>query len=296
MTGKLNRTLLVIKFRHILTTLFFSGLALLLTGCNNMVALDPKGWIGHEEKDLFLISSLLMLIVVIPVIILTIVIPFKARATNLKAKYIPDWGHSTMVEIICWTIPIVIIIGLAILTWFSTHRLDPYKPLVSDRAPLKVQVVALNWRFLFIYPEENIATINTLVFPVNRPVAFDITSTGPMNGFQIPQLGSQIYAMAGMNTKLHLIADQMGEYRGHSTNYSGDGFANMHFIAKVVSQEDFAAWVASTKKSAQALNIDTYESLVPDSHDTSIQYFSSVQNNLYNDVIMSYMMPMNKGE
>jgi cytochrome o ubiquinol oxidase subunit 2 len=284
----------VIKIRSFLVSLFFLGLTLVLTGCQNMSVLNPKGLIAHDEKDLFLISLLLMLIIVIPVIILTIVIPFRARATNLKASYKPDFGHSTMIEIICWSIPVVIIIGLGILTWFSTHRLDPYKPIVSDRKAVQIQVVSLNWRWLFVYPEEGIATINDIVFPVGTPVSFSITSTGPMNGFQIPQLGTQIYAMSGMKTQLHLIADEVGQYRGHATNYSGEGFANMHFMAKVVSQKDFEAWVASAKKSPHKLTMANYESLVPDNLDTSVQYFSAVDANLFNDVIMSYMMPKEK--
>jgi cytochrome o ubiquinol oxidase subunit 2 len=283
------------KLRTILMTAFFSGVALLLSSCEHLVVLNPKGLIARDEKDLLLISVLLMLIIVIPVIILTFVVAFKARATNLKAKYTPDWGHSTMLEVVCWSVPIVIITGLAILTWFSTHRLDPYKPLVSHKEPLQIQVIALNWRWLFIYPKQNIATINTIEFPAGTPVQFLITSHGPMNGFQIAQLGGQIYAMAGMTTKLHLISEHPGEYRGNSVNYSGDGFANMHFVAKVVSQAEFDAWIQKAKQSPRQLTHALYyDKLLPDNEDASIQYFGQVDAHLFDNIVMKFMMPMDK--
>jgi cytochrome o ubiquinol oxidase subunit 2 len=281
------------KLRHILVSTFFLGVALLLNGCEHLVVLNPKGFIATQEKDLLFISVLLMLIVVIPVIVLTFVIAFKARATNLKAKYTPDWGHSTMLEVVCWTIPVVIITGLAILTWFSTHRLDPYRPLISHKEPVRIQVISLNWRWLFIYPKEGIATINAIEFPVDTPVAFSITSNGPMGGFQIAQLGGQIYSMAGMTTKLHLISEHLGEYRGNSVNYSGDGFANMHFTAKVVSQADFDAWVRKVKESPLKLTHEVYyNQLLPNSEEAAVQYFGKVDAHLFEDILMKFMMPM----
>lgn len=257
--------------------------------------LNPKGSIAADEKQLLIDSVLLMLIVVVPVLILTIVFAVKYRSSNSKAKYEPQWGHSTLLEVICWTVPCIIIVILAALTWVTTHKLDPYKPLDDVRGkPLTVQVVALNWRWLFIYPEQNIATINYLKFPIDRQVKFLITADAPMNSFQIPQLGSQIYAMPGMQTKLHLIANHLGDYAGFSANFSGNGFSDMKFIAHVTSEEDFNKWVKSVKRSSTTrLTQALYnEDLAPDSENSKIQYFSSVDKSIYNNAMMKYMMPM----
>lgn len=257
--------------------------------------LNPKGSVAADEKQLLIDSVLLMLIIVVPVLILTIVFAIKYRASNTKAKYEPQWGHSTLLEVICWTVPCIIIVVLAVLTWVTTHRLDPYKPLDDVKGkPLTVQVVALNWRWLFIYPEQNIATINYLQFPINRQVKFVITADAPMNSFQIPQLGGQIYAMPGMQTKLHLIANHMGNYAGFSASFSGTGFADMKFNTKVTSEEDFNSWVKSIKQTSKNhLTQDVYnKELAPDSENSKVQYFSSVDKAIYDNVIMKYMMPM----
>lgn len=281
------------KLTKFLSILVCFGTMLVLSGCSNIMLLNPQGSVAGDEKHLLIAAVLLMLIIVVPVIILSFVITKKYRATNTKAKYRPDWGHSTLIEMVCWSVPCVIIVILAAITLVTTRSLDPYKPLDVKGKPLTVQVVALNWRWLFIYPEQKIATINFLQIPVNRPVQFLITADAPMNSFQIPQLGSQIYAMPGMQTKLHLIANNPGDYYGFSASYSGHGFANMHFTARASSEDEFNKWVNSVKQSKNKLTAETYKILVPDSEDTKIQYFASAPTTLFNDIIMKFMMPMN---
>lgn len=256
-----------------------------------MVILNPKGMIAVHEKQLLIDAVLLMLLVVVPVIIFTFAIAIKYRASNTKAKYSPHWAHSTILEAGWWAIPIVIILVLATMTWRTTHELDPYKPLNVAAKPITIEVIALEWRWLFIYPEQNIATINYVEFPVNTPVDFVITSDAPMNSFQIPQLGGQIYAMAGMQTKLHLIADEIGDYNGRSVSFSGDGFTNMTFMAKATSRLEFDQWVNSVKQSKDKLTLAAYDQLIPPSKDTSTKFFSSPASDLFHSVIMKFMMP-----
>src|SRR5579875_483326 len=201
---------------------------LLLSGCHWDV-LDPQGSIGVQEKSLMVTCVLLMLLVVVPVIVLTLVFAWHFRESNTRARYMPDFAHSVPIEIIVWVIPCLIILALGIITWNSTHTLDPYKRLASTQKPIRVQVVALDWKWLFIYPDLHFATVNQMAMPVGTPVDFTITSDTVMNAFFIPQLGTQIYAMGGMQTRLHLIADHAGTYRGISAKFSGDGFSDMHF-------------------------------------------------------------------
>jgi cytochrome o ubiquinol oxidase subunit 2 len=281
---------IVIKLRSLIFKALALGSLLFLSGCNAVV-MNPKGIIAEHEKHLFFVALSLMLIIVVPVIILTLVIARRYRASNTNAKYTPDWSHNNWLELVWWTVPAIIIIILATITWISAHRLDPYRPIQSDVKPITIDVVALNWRWLFIYPDLGIATINFVQFPVNTPVAFHLTSDGPMNSFQIPQLAGQIYAMAGMKTQLHLMANEMGDYNGRSTNFSGDGFSDMTFVAHVSSQDDFNKWVQTVKQSSNALTMDTYKKLAAPSEDETVQYFSSVENNLFDNVVMSFMMP-----
>lgn len=220
---------------------------LLLGGCN-MTLLNPTGQVGLEQKNLIITATLLMLLVVVPVIVMTFLFAWKYRASNTKATYTPKWNHSTKIEIAVWTVPVLIIIALGYITYKSTHELDPYRPIESDVKPVTIEVVALDWKWLFIYPEQGIATVNKIVFPAHTPINFKITSDAVMNSFFIPGLGGQIYAMAGMQTKLHLIADRNAEMEGISANYSGAGFTGMKFKAIATSQEDFDAWVSEVKK------------------------------------------------
>lgn len=253
--------------------------------------LDPKGLIALKEKNLIITAVLLMLIVVIPVYILTFLIAWKYRADNTSASYTPDHDHDFRIEIFWWAVPIIIICILGVITWKSTHDLDPFRPLDSTVQPLKVQVIALNWKWLFIYPEQGIATVNFLQFPENTPIAFEITGDSPMNSFWIPALGSQIYAMAGMSTKLHLIADGIGSYDGLSANFSGEGFSGMKFTAQSVSREDFDQWVSSVQQIPSALDVAEYTRLAAPSANVPPVYYGSADLGLYNTVVLKYMSP-----
>jgi cytochrome o ubiquinol oxidase subunit II len=282
------------KLQRIFLRVISCGWLLLLSGCDAVV-LNPKGMIAADEKKLLIDALLLMLIVVIPVIVLTLVIAFKYRASNTKAKYSPNWAHATLLEAGWWIIPIVIICVLATLTWRTTHALDPYKPLDVEGKPITIQVISLDWKWLFIYPEQNIATVNFVEFPVDTPVTFLITSDAPMNSFMIQQLAGQIYSMAGMQTQLHLIADAIGDYNGRSVSFSGDGFAGMTFVARVTSKDTFNQWVQKVKASPNSLTMKAYNQLIKPTENNPVAYYSTVTPNLFNNTIMKYMMPMASG-
>ncbi|MHC1653232.1 ubiquinol oxidase subunit II [Stenotrophomonas maltophilia] len=259
-----------------------------LSGCD-WVLLDSKGMVGLAQRDLILICIGLMLIVVIPAIVLTFVFAWRYRAGNTKAKYTPEWSHSTKVEIVVWGVPLIIIALLAVIVWKSTHALDPYRPLDVAGEPLHVDVIATDWKWVFVYPDLGIATVNQLNFPANRPLAFNITSNSTMNTFFIPQLGGQIYAMAGMRTQLHLIANEPGQFRGMSGNYSGHGFSNMKFIATASSNEDFERWVAEVRRAPQALDFNQFKALAAPSKNAPVQHFSSVEPLLFKKVIDQFI-------
>jgi cytochrome o ubiquinol oxidase subunit II len=261
--------------------------ALSLSGCK-MDLFDPKGRIGLAEKELILNSTWAMLIVVVPVIFLTLLFAWRYRESNKSATYLPKWAHSTKIEVVIWLVPSLIILYLGIMTWKSTHALDPYKPLASEVKPINVEVVALDWKWLFIYPELGIASINQLEFPVGTPVNFKITSDSVMNSFFIPQLGGQIYAMAGMQTRLHLIADEAGDYAGMSANFSGEGFSDMKFRAIATTPEAFAAWVKTVKGSPVELDGVNYASVAAPSEKHPVQYFSKVDANLFQKIVARY--------
>ncbi|HEY2000559.1 ubiquinol oxidase subunit II [Paraburkholderia sp.] len=264
------------------------GLVSLLAGCSNLDVLDPKGSVGMAERSLIAVSTWAMLIVVIPVIALTLIFAWRYRASNKSAEYRPKWAHSTGIEIAVWLIPSLIILFLAVLTWKSTHELDPYRPLESQVKPINVEVVALDWKWLFIYPDLGIATVNQLEFPVGTPVNFNITSDSVMNSFFIPQLGGQIYAMAGMQTRLHLIADEAGDYAGESANFSGKGFSDMKFRAIASSPEEFNAWVAKVRASQDNLDMNRYNVVSQPGEKAPVTYFSSVDPKLFHNIIARY--------
>ncbi|WP_322031021.1 ubiquinol oxidase subunit II [Paraburkholderia sp. J76] len=266
-----------------------SGLLVSLAGCSgNFAVMDPKGSVGAAEKSLILTATWAMLLVVVPVIILTLVFAWRYRASNRNATYAPKWAHSTAIEVVVWAIPAVIILFLAILTWRTSHELDPYKPLESSVKPINVEVVALDWKWLFIYPDLGIASVNQLAVPVGTPVNFRITSDSVMNSFFIPQLGTQVYAMAGMQTRLHLIADEAGNFDGLSSNYSGKGFSDMKFRTLATSQQDFDAWVQKVKTSSTQLSMDEYASVAKPQEKAPVQYFSTVDPKLFNNIIAKY--------
>lgn len=264
---------------------------LMTTSCKEMILMHPQGEIGLEERSLILIAIILMLVVVIPVIVMTIIFSFKYRASNITTTYAPDWDRSNKIELIVWIIPVIIITLLAIITWKTTHDLDPSKSIQSNTQPINIEVVALDWKWLFIYPEKGIATLNEIAFPNNVPVTFKITSNSVMNSFFIPQLGSQIYAMAGMNNTLNLIANKSGKYEGISSNFSGSGFSGMKFNVIVTpNQHDFDLWLKKIKLSPyKIITMEQYEKLAKPNQYPSIKYFSYVKQNLYKNIIDKFM-------
>src|SRR5581483_11665569 len=251
--------------------------------------LQPKGVVSSQQKTLIIESVLLMLLIVAPVLAAAFFVLYKFRA-NKNSDYQPDL-HNHKVELLWWLPPFLVIVGLAALTYKYAHKLDPYKSIASSNKPINVEVVGLRWKWLFIYPDYNIATVNFLEFPEKTPLHFDLTSDGPMNLFWIPQLGGQMSAMAGMSTQLNLLANGAGEYQGSASEINGVGFAGMRFPAKSVSQADFEAWVKSVKQSSLALTQSAYDKLAEPGENTSATFYSSVQKNLYNDVMMKYMAP-----
>jgi len=282
------------KYRLAIFIILFFAVVLLLTlflRSSDIAVLNPAGQVADKERDLIITTTLLMLIIVIPVLVMTFFIAWKYRASNHKAKYSPSWDHNRAIECSWWAIPSAIIAVLAVIAWNSSHELDPFRPIVSDTKPLTVQVVALQWKWLFIYPEQDIATVNYVEFPQDTPINFEITSDAPMNSFWIPKLGGQVYAMAGMKTKLHLIADEPGSHVGSSANISGEGFAGMHFIAKSSSQTDFEAWVQSVKQEPASLTLTQYNQLAKPSKNSSPAYFASTQKGLQDIVVSKYLAP-----
>lgn len=282
------------KLKTILLTLVTAGLTLLLTSCK-FALLDPKGIIAASEKELMIDSTLLMLIVVIPVILITFWFAWRYRATRKNGTYRPDQHDNSMIEVVCWAIPCVIIAILGTMTWISSHRLDPYRPLDMKGKPVVIQAISLNWKWMFIYPNKKIATINYVQIPVNRQVKIYITSDAPMNSLEIPRLAGQIYSMGGMRTQLHLAANTIGVYRGLSTNFSGGGFAGMHFKVHVTSEKDYKAWVHKTQRAPKKLTLVEYNKLMQNSENNPPEFFSGVANNLFEKVIMKYMKPHVKG-
>jgi len=256
-----------------------------------LILLNPVGKIGIAQKDLMIMATWLMLIVVIPVFVLIFIFAWKYRADNAKAKYDPSWDKNVAVESLWWGLPLIIVIALSIITWQKTHELDPYLPIESEKEAIEIQVIALQWQWLFIYPKENIATLNTLHFPEKTPIHFQITSDAPMNSFWIPQLGGQIYAMPGGKTNLHLIADKTGEFRGRSANLSGVGFAGMTFTAISQTESDFENWVHSVKKSSSPLTLEVYNEVAKPTENGSVATYNLERKDLFERVVMKYMMP-----
>lgn len=282
------------KHKKLYILVLLLNIIILLNGCSNLLIMNPKGQIGIEERSLILIAFGLMLIIVIPAIILTIFFTIKYRISNIKnIQYRPNWDHSKKIEFIIWFVPIIIIFLLSVLTWKSTHTLDPKKPITTNSNildPIIINVIALDWKWLFIYPKQKIAIINEIAFPINVPVKFNITSNSVMNAFFIPQLGGQIYAMAGMCTELHLIANTSGQYKGISSNFSGAGFSGMKFNVIVTNtHKEFEQWIQTIKKSPQQINnMTTYEKLAQPSERHAITYFSNVETNLFYNIINKF--------
>ncbi|PZU94001.1 MAG: ubiquinol oxidase subunit II [Chelatococcus sp.] len=273
--------------------LLLAPLALSLAGCN-MVVLKPAGDIALQQRDLIVVSTVLMLLIIIPVILLTLLFAWRYRESNKDATYAPDWHHSTRLEVVIWSAPLAIIIALGSITWISTHRLDPYRPIERIDAqrsidtavkPLEVQVVALDWKWLFIYPEQGIASVNELAAPVDTPINFKITSASVMNSFFVPALAGQIYAMAGMQTQLHAVINQPGEFKGFSANYSGDGFSHMRFTFHGVDRAGFDAWVDKVRKGEKSLTRAEYLALEKPSERVPVIHYASAEPDLFKAIL-----------
>jgi cytochrome o ubiquinol oxidase subunit 2 len=265
--------------------------AIWFLGTHNVAVLSPRGTIADQQRQLIITATILMALVVVPVFALAFGIAWRYREGNTKAKYSPNLGGNKWAEITWWLIPLAIITVLAGIVIVSSHQLDPFKPLNSSKPALKVQVISLEWKWLFLYPEQHVASVNYLPIPADRPIDLELTSDAPMNSFWIPQLAGQIYTMSGMSTQLHIMASQPGDYRGSSANISGEGFSGMTFNAHATSQADFDAWVAKTQKSDKVLSLDTYNELIKPSKNVEPTSYSfpAAYDKLYDTVIMKYM-------
>jgi cytochrome o ubiquinol oxidase subunit 2 len=262
-----------------------------LSGCGwtQSAVLDPKGVVGMEERDLLFKAAGLMLIVIVPVFVLTFWFAWHFRASNTEARYAPHWSYSLGIDAVVWLVPAMIVVVIGYLVWINTHKLDPYKPIEAKGAPLEVDVVSQDWKWLFIYPEQTIAVVNELVFPSDRPLGLKLTSDTVMNSFYVPGLGGQIYTMAGMQTQLNLLADGPAKLVGRNTQYSGTGFPEQHFPVDATTEADFAAWVARVKHSTKTLDAATYAALAKPSGNVPVTYYSAYEPGLFEKIIQKYM-------
>ena len=284
--------------RNFLTVLLLPA-AMLLGGCNT-VLMNASGDVAVQQGRLIVVSTLLMLLIIIPVIVVTILFAWRYRASNKDATYTPDWNHSTRLELLIWGAPLLIIIALGLVTWISTHTLDPYRPLqrldakraiAAGTVPMTVEVVALDWKWLFIYPELGIATVNELATPIDVPVRFKITASSVMNSFYIPALAGQIYAMPGMETTLHAVLNKPGTFDGFSANYSGAGFSDMRFKLHGMSQADFDRWVQATKAGGGSLDRVVYTQLEKPSVREPVHRYAAVAPDLYGAILNRCVAP-----
>lgn len=280
-------------FSGIILLLFLIMQPLLVYQFRDFIAvLFPKGIIALEQRNLLLIIQALMLLVIIPVYIFTFIFSWRYRADNKKAEYDPDLVDSNILEIAWWGIPLVMTLIVGAITLVKTYELDPFRPIDSDKKEKTIQVVALQWKWLFLYPEEKIATVNFVQIPKDTPIRFEITADAPMNSFWIPHLAGQIYAMPNMKTELHLIANEVGDFRGSSANLSGEGFSGMHFVTRASTEEDFREWVASAKKSSKGdLTTEIYNQLAVPSQNNPVEIYHLNDNKLFNHVMEKYMPP-----
>ncbi|MBO9664213.1 ubiquinol oxidase subunit II [Dokdonella sp.] len=265
--------------------------AVLLTACGGGV-LDPKGPIGDAERSILLNSFVIMLFVVVPVIVLTLAFAWWFRASNTRAKYTPEWVYSGRIEFIVWAIPVLVVLFLGGIAWVGSHDLDPWKPIDSDKPAVEVQVISLDWKWLFIYPEEGVASVNELVVPAATPVHFRLTSATVMNSFFVPQLGSQIYTMAGMESQLHLLAHAPGEFDGLSAQFSGEGFPDMHFKLRAVDAADYSVWLDRTRGTSDRLDMAAYRALSEPGVEKQPRAYGAVEADLFRNVVMqSHTLP-----
>ena len=268
-------------------------LLLVLGGCGAAI-ISPGGDVAVQQRNLIYASTALMLLIIVPVIAATLVFAWRYRAANTAAKYDPDWHHSTQLEVLIWTAPLLIIIALGALTWISTHVLDPFRPLgridasrpiTRETHPLVVQVVALDWKWLFFYPEQGIATVNELAIPQDQPVNFKITSATVMTSFFIPALSGQVYAMAGMETQLHAVMNKPGEFNGFASHYNGPGFSHMNFKVHSLGPNDFNEWVEKVRQQGTGLDRASYNNLAKPSEEEPVHYYGWAERGLFDDIL-----------
>jgi cytochrome o ubiquinol oxidase subunit 2 len=259
--------------------------ACLLASCRRAGVLDPQGPVASAERLILFNATAIMLVVVLPVIALTLAFAWWYRASNKHAVYRPDWSHSGYIELVVWSIPAMVVILLAGVTWTGSHLLDPARELKSDVKPIRIEVVSLDWKWLFIYPDLELATVNELIVPSGTPVQFLLTSATVMNSFFVPQLGSQIYTMPGMTTRLNLLAERPGDYPGMSANFSGDGFSDMRFLVHVVPASEFSSWRARVTGAGALLNADAYAQLAATSGNTRTQIYGTVDPQLFDRIV-----------
>jgi cytochrome o ubiquinol oxidase subunit 2 len=262
-----------------------SAMIVLVTGGCNRGILDPAGPVAAAEKTILINSTAIMLAIIIPTMIATVAVAWWFRAGNKKAKYRPDWEYSGAVELVVWSIPALTVILLGGIAWIGAHDLDPYKPLESKAEPLEVQVVSLDWKWLFIYPDQGIATVNQIVVPAGVPVHYSLTSATVWNAFFVPQLGSMIYTMPRMTTQLNLMADKPGVYDGLSSQYSGDGFSGMRFKVHAVPPQQFAAWAQGARGQGKALDQSAYDQLVKPSSYVKPMIYGAVAPGLFEAIV-----------
>lgn len=282
-----------LKFVAVILAILVSLLAIFFVLMDEKtLIIHPKGVVAQNEKELIITNILLMLIIIIPTYILLFAVVYRYCIKKVNAKYNPDHTFGPIGEMLMWGIPSIVVIVMAVVTWDATHELNPYKPLKSETKPLTVQVVAMDWKWLFIYPELGIATLNYFHIPEHTPIHLKLAADGsPMNSFWIPQLSGQIYSMTGMSTQLYLMAENPGEYVGRAVEINGQGYADMTFRVKSSSLKDFEAWVSEVKKSPLRLTEDNYNELVQPSVNKSIILFSEVEKDLYHEIIHKYMSP-----
>jgi cytochrome o ubiquinol oxidase subunit 2 len=263
---------------------------LLVGGCSGGV-LDPQGPIGAADAKILLNALGIMLAIVVPTIIAILAFGWWFRASNSRARYRPDFVYSGSIEVLVWSIPILVILFLGGVIWIGSHDLDPYKPISSPDKPIEVQVVSLDWKWLFIYPDEGVASVNELIVPAGVPVHFSLTSASVMNMFFVPQLGTMIATMNGMVTQLHLAADKPGEFYGQSAQFSGDGFSDMNFMVRAVPQDAFAQWIAGARQTGSALDRTSYPALCQQSRNVRPFTYRTVDTSLFNAVVSQQLPP-----
>lgn len=259
---------------------------------NNVALFNPQGMIAHEQMGLMVTTVGIMLVIAIPALFILYFTAWKYRESNTRAKHSPNASHGRLLDLGMWLVPSIFAVVLALIMWPATHKLEPHKPIAADAKPLTIQVVSMRWKWLFIYPEQKIATVNYVQIPVDTPVEFQLTADdAPMSSFWIPNLGGMLYTMTGHVNQLHLIADTPGDYHGSSAEINGAGFAGMKFVARVSSAEDFDRWVESVEMRPDVLDAAGYESLLKPSEYDSAAYYSAVEDGLYDTVLMKYTRP-----